>query len=303
MQISISTSISQFKFGAGGPAWLLTGGVWDDAGVWDDSSVWIDGVTWTNPDLTTASYDSVSFSVTSQETNPHEIVFKTDGTKFYVVGFNNDSVFEYNLSTAWNLATATYSQSFSVSSEETQPSGLFFKSDGTKFYVVGFASDTIYQYSLSTAWDVSTASYDSVSKSVSTEEGQTTSLFFKDDGTKVFIIGLSIDKIHEYSLSTAWDISSASLTTDFSVASQEGQAHALYFNEDGTRVFIVGGFGQTVYQYSLSSAWDISTASYDSISFSVSSQAAGPFGLAFKSDGAKMYVMDSTTDSIYQYSV
>jgi DNA-binding beta-propeller fold protein YncE len=303
MQISISTSISQFKFGAGGPAWLLTGGVWDDAGVWDDSSVWIDGVVWTNPDLTTASYDSVSFSVASQETNPHEIVFKTDGTKFYVVGFDSDSVFEYNLSTAWNLATATYSQSFSVSSQETQPSGLFFKSDGTKLYVVGFASDTIYQYSLSTAWDVSTASYDSVSKSVSTEEGSTTGLFFKDDGTKVFIIGLSADKIHEYSLSTAWDISSASLTTDFSVASQEGQAHALYFNEDGTRVFIVGGFNQTVYQYSLSSAWDISTASYDSISFSVSSQASGPQGLTFKSDGSKMYVIDSITDSIYQYSV
>lgn len=303
MQIGIGISLTQLNAGAGGPDWLLTGGVWDDDGVWNDSSVWIDGVVWTNPDLSTASYDSVSLSVASQENNPHEAVFKTDGTKLYVLGFQNDSVFEYNLSTAWNLSTASYSQSFSVASQENQPSGLFFKSDGTKFYVVGFNTDTIYQYSMSTAWDVSSASYDSVSFSVSSQESQPTGIFFKDDGTKVFVIGLSGDDINEYSLSTAWNISTASYTTSFSVSGQEGQPHSLYFNEDGTRVFIVGGFTNSVYQYSLSTAWDISTASYDSVAFSVSSQSSGSQSVTFKSDGAKMYILDGTTDNIYQYSV
>ena len=37
-------------------------------------------------------------------------------------------------------------------------------------YVVGSSLDTVYQYALSTAWDVSTASYDSVSLSVSSQD-------------------------------------------------------------------------------------------------------------------------------------
>ena len=41
MQIGIGISLTQLNAGAGGPDWLLTGGVWDDDGVWNDSSVWI----------------------------------------------------------------------------------------------------------------------------------------------------------------------------------------------------------------------------------------------------------------------
>ena len=59
---------------------------------------------------------------------------------------------------------------------------------------------------------------------------------------------------------------------------------------------------QIVYQYSLSTAWDISTASYDSISFSVSSESTQPVSVRFKSDGSKMYVLDVSNNSVFQYS-
>jgi hypothetical protein len=38
--------------------------------------------------LAVASYDGVSFSVTNEEDLPRGIFFKTDGTKFYVVGLS-----------------------------------------------------------------------------------------------------------------------------------------------------------------------------------------------------------------------
>jgi hypothetical protein len=49
------------------------------------------------------------------------------------------------------------------------------------------------------------------------------------------------------------------------------------------------------------SGWDISTASYDNKSFSVSSQDTNHYSLFFKSDGTKMYIAGD--GPIYQYSL
>lgn len=306
MFIGISASIHQPKVGAAaGPAWLISGGVWNDAGVWDDTATWDDGVlTWSNPDLTTAAYDSVSFSPTSQEPSVTEIVIKSDGTKMYVIGSNTDAIYQYALSTSWDISTASYeSKSLSVSSEELAPTGLRFKDDGTSAYVVG-GNDAVYQYNLSTAWDVSTGSYASKSLSVTSQETNVTQLFFKDDGTKVYVIGATNDAVYQYALSTAWDISTGSYESkSFSVSSQSGAPQSFYISPNGDKMWVMQGFsGATVYQYSLSTAWDISTASYDSVSFSVSSQDAGPNGIEFKTDGQKMYITGGFNNTIYQYS-
>ncbi|MFC1710015.1 hypothetical protein ACFL2J_08180, partial [Candidatus Omnitrophota bacterium] len=58
---------------------------------------------------------------------------------------------EYNLSVAWSVLTATYSQEISVSAKETVPSGLFFKPDGTKMYTIGGIGKTVDEYNLGTA--------------------------------------------------------------------------------------------------------------------------------------------------------
>ena len=250
--------------------------------------------------LAVASYDSVSFSVASQETDGHDIFFKPDGTKLYMVGTGGDDVNEYSLSTAWDLSTASYVQSFSVSTQETGPSGIFFKDDGTKMYITGGVGDDVNEYNLSTAWDISTASY-LQNFSVSAQISLPRAIFFKGDGTKMFIADQSGSDINEYGLSTAWDVSSASFTQTFSVSSQSTSPQAVYFNPYGTEMF-VGDIAADVYKYSLSTGWDLSTASYDSITFDVSSQNTNLLGLFFKSDGSKMYTMDSGTDAIYQYT-
>ena len=151
-------------------------------------------------DISTASYDNKSFSVGSQDATPAGLFFKPDGTKMYITGYQKDVVFQYSLSTARDVSTASYdSKSFSVSSQDTSAWCLFFKSDGTKMYVSGRGSDRVYQYSLSTAWDVSTASYDSKSFGVSSQATNHYSLFFKSDGTKMYIAGDG--PIYQYSLS------------------------------------------------------------------------------------------------------
>ena len=56
-------------------------------------------------------------------------------------------------------AVPTFVDSFSVNSQEREPRGLTFNNDGTKMFVTGWHGDDINEYTLSTAWDVSTASF------------------------------------------------------------------------------------------------------------------------------------------------
>ena len=254
-------------------------------------------------DVSTASYASKSFSVGTQEINPNGLFFKSDGTKFYVIGTTNDTVYQYSCSTAWEMnATSTYdSKSFSIAAQDTNPYEVKFKSDGLKFYILGFTNKTIYQYSCATAWDVSTASYDTKSFSVNTQETNPTGLVFKDDGTKFYIVGSTNDTVYQYSCATAWDISTASYDSkSFRVATQELTPYSLFFKSDGTKFYITGGNGR-VYQYSCATAWDVSTGSYDNISF-VSAGSGAPDSLFFKSDGTKFYIVDQTNDTVFQYS-
>jgi sugar lactone lactonase YvrE len=256
-------------------------------------------------DVNTGSYDSKSFSVAGQETVPNGLFFKSDGTTFYIVGQTNDTVYQYSCATAWDVSTASYaSKSFSVNAQDNSPQGLFFKSDGTKFYIIGNSNDTVYQYSCGTAWDVSTASYDSKSFSVTTQETSPTGLFFKSDGTKFYVIGQTNRIIYQYTCATAWDVNTTSTydSKSFSVAAQETFPTDVQFKTDGTKFYVIGETNDTVYQYSCATAWDVSTASYDTKSFSVTGQETQPQGLFFKSDGTKFYVVGFTNDTVYQYS-
>lgn len=259
------------------------------------------GDVWTDPDLANASYDSVSFSVAGQEPNAIGLFFKSDGTKVYIIGFSNDSVYQYSLSTAWDVSTASYdSKSLSVAAKDTVPRDIWFKSDGTEVYVVGTSSNSVHQYSLSTAWDVSSGTF-TQSFSVSAQSSFTRGVTFKPDGTKMYISSTSSDDIYQYSLSTAWDVSTSSYDSK-SLSTGTPNPTAPRFNPDGTKLWLVDGSPDDVRQYSLSTAWDVSTGSYDNVAFDVSGQSANAQGLFFKSDGSKMYILDFINDFIYQYS-
>ncbi len=44
--------------------------------------------------------------------------------------------------------------SFHVGSEDSSPKKIFFKPDGTKMYMIGAATDEVYQYSVPNSWDL-----------------------------------------------------------------------------------------------------------------------------------------------------
>lgn len=253
-------------------------------------------------DLANASYDSVSFSVSLYDPTPYSIQFKPDGTKFYMIGNSSGGkIQQFSLSTAWDLSTAS-SDSKSYTTGFTTNTCFAIKPDGTQLYVQDYANATVYEYDINTAWDISTVNSTSTASYTTTGE-QAGELRFKPDGTKFYLIANGTDSITQYSLSTAWDLSTASTdSATLDVSTQETGPVAMAFNDDGTLVFVTGFTGSEIHQYSLSTAWDISTASYDSVSFDTTTPEANLSSLFFSSDGTKMYAMSFNSDSIYQFS-
>lgn len=254
------------------------------------------------------AYDSKSLSVSSQLTSPSSLEFNDDGTILYVVGYSNDTVYQYDLSTAYDVSTGSYSsKSFSIASQEAAPFALTFKSDGTKFYLAGFTNDTVYQYSLSTAWDISTASYDSVSFSVLSQADNPADIRFKSDGTKMYVLSFANDAVYQYSLSTAWDISTASYDSKtFSVSSQATNPRGLFLSSDGTTMIILedqANPNPDLFRYTLSTAYDISTASYDSVSAVSTVNETNPQAMILKPDGSKIYIVGNQSLAVFQYSI
>ena len=100
-----------------------------------------------------------SFSVAAQEAGPTGLAFSSDGTKMFVVGDIGDDINEYTLTAAFTLFHTTFVDSFSVEAQETIPTDVAFSSDGTKMFVVGVIGDDVNEYTLTTPFDVSSASF------------------------------------------------------------------------------------------------------------------------------------------------
>tara|TARA_R110000851_G_scaffold32845_4_gene87841 strand:- start:3256 stop:4950 length:1695 start_codon:yes stop_codon:yes gene_type:complete len=252
--------------------------------------------------INVGAYDGAFFDASAQNAGPEALFFKPDGTKVYIANDATNYIFQYILSTPWDLTTALYNNvSAGIGGTQAVISGLFFKPDGTKMYIIGSSPDTIHQYTLSTAWDLSTYSYDNVSLLVTSQGSDPRGLFFKPDGTKMYMADGWLDRIFQYTLSTAWNLATASYdNVSFSVGS-EGNPQSVFFKPDGTEMFILEDTSDTVRQYNLSTAWNLATASYASVSFSVTSQDANPRGMFFNGDGQKMYMIGNTNKTVYEY--
>ena len=123
----------------------------------------------------------------------------------------------------------------------------------------------------------------------------------------MFVVGSVSDTVYQYSLTNGFSMAAGNVTYDnlsFSIASQDTAPQDLTFNSDGTQMFVLGITSDAVYQYSLTNGFSLAAGNvtYDNLSFSVASQATTPKGLAFNSNGTKMFVLGSFSDAVHQYT-
>jgi len=130
-------------------------------------------------------------------------------------------------------------------------------------------------------------------------------LFFRDDGLAAYVIADTGDRLVQYKLLTAWDISTMGYIRNESLATEGTTPNGVFFQPDGLAVFTSDSSGgRDLTKYTLSTAWDISSMSYDSFySFTSGAQTYGPAGIFFNEDGTKVFVTDSSADQVDEYDL
>lgn len=217
----------------------------------------------------------------------------------FVTGSTN-VIYQYNLAVPWNISTSSlvYSgKSFSTSGN-TPDRTVSFTSDGLHFYATKRATQLVLEYTLSTAWDISTASF-TASFSPSAQEANVDGAWVSNDGTKMYVNGDSNNSVWQYTLATPYLVSTASYASKtFSFAGQTTDSRGLALSYDLTILAVSSeGFGS--YLYSLSTPGDVSTATY---SGTLVGNTQGSNGQPVFSDtAAKFYISDnSTMESAYE---
>ena len=132
-------------------------------------------------------------------------------------------------------------------------------------------------------------------------EGLSTGITFKPDGTKMYITGSAADKISQYNLTRAFDITSAALEKSVNINSVEAAPQGVKFNSDGTVIFILGTGNDGIDRWSLSTPYDIGSIIAANTTFT--SIGGDPRGFDFNNDGTKMFILDQADKQIEEYNL
>jgi len=238
----------------------------------------------------TSSLAKPTFQI-SAEAFPHGLVFNNNGTQLIHGGQTLDSAISWTLTTPYYMANANfnYLKRFSFTSQDTIPIGIQFNNDGLKMYMSGDTNNKIYQYTLTTPYDYTTASYASKSLTTTTQTGSPYSFNFKPDGTKVIVGGLGSATLFSYTLSTPWDISTAtydSISFDMPYAAFWG----FVFNSNGTKAIWIDNGVDEIGSITCTTGWLLSSCSEDATHFSTSSYITGLTGLVVSPNGERLII-------------
>ncbi len=231
-------------------------------------------------------------------------VWSSDGTKYYVIDATAKLVRQFTASTAWDVSTlATPGVSFSVVAQSSDPSGLAWKTDGTRLYLLHNDGVTlrVFQYTASTPWDATTLSYGSVTSSIATYFAS--GIKFSPDGARMYLDS-GLGRIYEFAVTTPWSMAAVTFTTLFDTTTGGGldNNYAHEWSADGLHLFVStsDATARKLYEYVLTTAWVLSTAVADRRAPAVSELGtAGIYGMSFSTDGTRLYLLKS--NAVYQY--
>ena len=198
--------------------------------------------------------------------------------------------------------------------------------------------DFIYEYNLSTPFDISTKTYAGDDERCDLDVGageyglnpiNAGDMAFSSDGLKIFILnrgtnGGNNDRLYRYDLTIAYDVSTCAFVKDvdpdtdalagtsFGGRPDKTRYHVqgVEINPDGTKIFLVfndvRGEGDGVKEYNLSTPYDIATMSLvtsGGIHLSEGAEGFNPDAIFIGSNGKRLFVTDHQKFTVTQYTL
>ena len=265
-------------------------------------------------DLNTASYVG-STSIFSTISDFH---INSDGTKMMYMN-NAGRLNIINMSTAYDLTSfGSVTQSLDFTSTTYMPGyqlrDMQWSSDGNYLFAADDQANKIQRFDASEAWNIKSlyqyidnmqgtstkADKYRASSSVVAGGNSLYGIALKPDGTKLYVTEKDNENLVEVSMTTAYDLSTATQSYSYTTgaAYYNPEFIRVFEKEDGTGVVYWGAQSSTqsyppyLMRHTLSTAWDLSTiGSLGAISLqeSTNNLGQGQEGLAFNEAGTSFY--------------
>ena len=189
--------------------------------------------------------------------HPFGFTFNGDGSSVYVSGNETNKIYEIKLDTEFDLSSASYTTE--IASIDGTPCGITFNNDGTKLFLAGFAQHRIVVWTLDTPYRLASVA-SSIQFSVSAQSQRPRDIDFNSDGTKMYVVSGEDKYISVYSLMNAFDLSDGERVShlgNFLVSEQDNQPFSIEFNNDGSKFYMNGYQNDSVYEYNVSTAFEL----------------------------------------------
>lgn len=236
------------------------------------------------------------------------------GTKMYLASnkaADNQAIYQYTLSTAYDVSTASYASISFPDPYSNDMRGMSWKSDGSTWVRAsddgagGGVQKAFVQFNPSTNWDISTSGSVANTFLVNSYQTGVKDCIFGNSGNQVTSLSDN-NTVNTYDLSTAYDISTASNTSkDQSLNSIDNAARSHAWNSDGTKCYYLGVQNNKVYTLDCSTPWNITTMTHTAANdIDISGQTTAAYGIDTSGGVTPSSIIVGSTSSpytVYEY--
>jgi hypothetical protein len=255
------------------------------------------------PDIT---FDNWTYSGDNEkyegitDANSIEIHFSEDGTKLYVLGLTNNEIQQHSLRFPFDISSAEIDadESFIVTNEETSPTGFALSSDGLKLFVIGTDSQRVHSYTLSTAFQISSAVYDGESASlfVGDRDNSPQGIAFNSLEGHLLVLGGEHEKVLLFDLTTPFDILGATFNAEFIFPSGVNLT-SIDYERSGSDMYLLDEGSNSILRYFANLSNFSSSSSRGQLDLSATT--TFPKGLDFAHP--RVIVLDTNQNTILEF--
>lgn len=181
-------------------------------------------------------------------------------------------------------------RSFELGVAASNPRAFAFSTDGLKLFILA-KSYSVVEFTLTTPYDLTTAIHAGAMEDfqVGGEESNPTGIAFNHTGSKMYIVGITDDSVVEYTLTTPFDVSTSSyagIDEEFYIGDEVFRATTMLFNNDGSKMFVGGSNYSSIWEFSLPTPYDVSTAIFNGDGERLDAREFGaPYSFRFNNEG------------------
>ena len=195
---------------------------------------------------------------------PYSFAWSPDGLHLYIA-YSGDYIRHYTVNTPFTDDGISVQATFNNSGYDSNVVGIEISPDGRYIYFCGYDRDTANQFTMTSAYNIAASA-------------------------------------NSTTFNPGYEQANKRLDNIFSIGTSDGYLRGIEFNNDGTKMYLIGFGDDNIQQFSLSTAYAVGTASYNG-AYSLSADGhTSPYGMRWNNDGYKFFVVDYGANTCLLYT-